>query len=547
LENGAHSSFIHQVSDATVSLEILTYDPFQMVEKQEITGHPHIPKPSDLFLPDRLNAKGIDLSCDLTLTQLNLSIANNASWINKPPVTDEGTLIRAVEAGMRHFTAWSRTHVDERAAILHRFAELLDEHASTLLNFLVHEAHKTVNDAVAELREAIDFCFYYSGKARNLQSFAHPLPGPTGEVNQLSYAPRGVFACISPWNFPLAIFVGQIVAALVTGNTVIAKSASQTSGISHFVLTLLHQAGIPHGVIQLMICKRQAFSQHVLTHSHLAGVVFTGSTETAHGINLTIAQRSGPIIPLIAETGGINAMIVDSSALLEHVVQDVVISAFQSAGQRCSSLRLLCIQHDVADQLIDMLKGVMDELVIDHPMYISTDVGPVIDDDAKNNLLERCAAYETTPDKARLLHRCSIPDQPNLSFVSPQLWQVDAVLDVQEEIFGPILHVVRYRAEYLDQVIYDINQLGYGLTLGLHTRLESTMHFVQSRAHVGNMYVNRNMIGAVVGSQPFGGEGLSGTGFKAGGPHYLLKFVKERVYTQDTTASGGNASLLATV
>jgi RHH-type proline utilization regulon transcriptional repressor/proline dehydrogenase/delta 1-pyrroline-5-carboxylate dehydrogenase len=313
-------------------------------------------------------------------------------------------------------------------------------------------------------------------------------------------------------------------------------------------INLAYKAGIPKGVLQLLITSGSQFSDIIIKDSRIAGVVFTGSNETAHAINLTLATRKGPIVPLIAETGGINAMIVDSSALPEQVVKDVISSAFQSAGQRCSALRLLLVQDDIADTLLEMLKGAMEELVVGNPALLSTDIGPVIDKDAKQGLLEYLDELGQSPAQARLLYKCELSESLNEeNFIAPQVWQLSSVHDLSQEVFGPILHIVRYKGEYLDRVLDDINSLGYGLTMGIHSRLESTIQQVYARAKVGNLYVNRNMIGAVVGVQPFGGEGLSGTGPKAGGPNYLLRFMTERTFTQDTTAAGGNASLLAIV
>ena len=393
-----------------------------------------------------------------------------------------------------------------------------------------------------ELREAVDFLRYYAEGARNQFSEAITLPGPTGEENTLSLHGRGVFATISPWNFPLAIFIGMASAALAAGNSVIAKPAEQTPLIAALAVKLCHQAGIPPEALQLLPGAGEV-GQAITSDPRIAGVAFTGSTETARLINQTLAAREGPIATLIAETGGQNAMIVDSSALPEQVVRDVLASSFQSAGQRCSALRVLYLQDDVADDMLAMIRGGFEALTVGDPADLATDVGPVIDDDAAAALERHIARRE----KSGLpVERLDLPDgAANGHFVAPTIIEIESILDLNRENFGPVLHVVRFDDQQLGQVIEDINATGYGLTLGLHSRIEATRRFVQSRARVGNFYVNRNQIGAVVESQPFGGEGLSGTGPKAGGPHYLARFATERVTCVDTTAAGGNASLLA--
>jgi RHH-type proline utilization regulon transcriptional repressor/proline dehydrogenase/delta 1-pyrroline-5-carboxylate dehydrogenase len=412
-----------------------------------------------------------------------------------------------------------------------------------LMTLAVREAGKTIPDAVAEVREAVDFCRYYAAQA--VQHFARPaeLPGPTGERNRLYLRGRGVFACISPWNFPLAIFTGQITAALAAGNAVIAKPAEQTPLIAAFAVQLLHRAGVPVDVLHLLPGDGAKIGGALVQDPRIAGVAFTGSTETARAINQSLAKREGAIVPFIAETGGQNCMLADSSALPEQVVRDVLASSFQSAGQRCSALRVLFLQSEVADKIITMLKGAMAELSLGDPALLATDVGPVIDDEAKATLE---AHSERMKREAKLLLELPLPqDAGRGSFFAPRAFEIDSLSRLTREVFGPILHVIRYRADRLDRVLDAINATGYGLTLGIHSRIDETARRIHERLKVGNAYVNRNMIGAVVGVQPFGGEGLSGTGPKAGGPHYLYRFATERTLTIDTTAAGGNASLLS--
>jgi RHH-type proline utilization regulon transcriptional repressor/proline dehydrogenase/delta 1-pyrroline-5-carboxylate dehydrogenase len=424
-----------------------------------------------------------------------------------------------------------------RAAALDRLADLLERDCEALMAILVHEARKTIPDALGEVREAVDFCRYYAAEARS-KFVTTLLPGPTGERNELRLEGRGVFACIAPWNFPLAIFVGQVVAALVAGNSVVAKPAPQTPAIAARAVALAREAGIPDGVLQLVTGGGDV-GDALVRDPRIMGVAFTGSTATARRIaRALLDDESRPLVPLIAETGGINAMIVDSTALTEQVVQDVITSAFRSAGQRCSALRLLLVQEDVAARTLEMLKGAMDTLVIGNPADPATDVGPVIDRAA----FEKLEAYRQSV-RNRWLHALPAPEAGN--FIAPTVIGIDAIADLTDEWFGPVLHVVTWKASELPRAIAAVNALGYGLTMGLHSRIASVAAAVTAAAHVGNLYINRSMIGAIVGSQPFGGEGRSGTGFKAGGPHYLLRFVHERTVSTDTTSAGGNASLLS--
>jgi RHH-type proline utilization regulon transcriptional repressor/proline dehydrogenase/delta 1-pyrroline-5-carboxylate dehydrogenase len=424
-------------------------------------------------------------------------------------------------------------------------ADKLRAHRAELVRLLVKEAGKTLPDAIAEVREAEDFCRYYAAEAR--QHFAEPLalPGPTGEDNKLSLRGRGVFACISPWNFPLAIFLGQVTAALVAGNAVVAKPAEATPLVAALAVRLLHEAGVPHDVLHFAPSAGKLFGEVALKHPALGGVCFTGSTSTAQFINRALAARDGAIVPLIAETGGINAMIVDSSALLEQVADDVLTSAFTSAGQRCSALRLLFVQDEIADRLIELLAGGMNELHIGDPAQPATDVGPVINKGAASKLEDY--SKKVTQKGVKVLKQCDLNQvRTEGSYFAPRMLELSNARELTSEEFGPILHVVRYKRENLhSDVLAAIREAGYGLTLGVHTRIESVWQEIVAEAAVGNIYINRNMIGAVVGVQPFGGEGLSGTGPKAGGPHYLFRFATERTLTVNTVATGGNAKLLS--
>lgn len=548
LENGANSSFVKQIHDAHIPIEQMVIDPLHLALKNEGRPHSKIVLPALLF-KDRPNSKGFDLNSEIDLAILNDQISVTIkdkclAATEEQNASQDNALYRLVDSCHLTFATWSKVPVQERARIIGNYGDIMQHNMPALMNALVNEGGKTLSDAINEVREAIDFCHYYAANAVKMQHAAEVLPGPTGESNLLSYHPRGVILSISPWNFPLAIFVGQAVGALVTGNCVIAKPATQTVGVAQMAVDMAYAAGVPAGALVLVNASRYRISDVVLTHPKIAGVVFTGSTESARKINQQLAKRPGAILPFIAETGGINAMIVDSSALPEQVVSDVISSAFQSAGQRCSALRVLCVQNDIADSLIEMLIGALNELKVGDPHKLSTDIGPVIDAAAKEHLMEYVTDLKTAPERACLLYEYQLSSDLEGNFMAPYIFQMNHISDIQTEVFGPVLHVVRYRGEYLDQVINDINALGYGLTLGVHTRLESTMQMITARAHVGNVYINRSMIGAVVGVQPFGGEGLSGTGFKAGGPNYLLKFVTERVHTQDTTAAGGNASLV---
>jgi RHH-type proline utilization regulon transcriptional repressor/proline dehydrogenase/delta 1-pyrroline-5-carboxylate dehydrogenase len=456
--------------------------------------------------------------------------------------TDADTAAAAITAAAAVFPAWSRRPVAGRAAILEYAADLIEAERAGLIARIVQEGGRSVPDALAEVREAADFCRYYARQAR-LQLAPRELPGPTGERNVLYTEGRGVFLCISPWNFPAAIFTGQIAAALVAGNTVVAKPARATPLTAMRIVELLHTAGIPAAVLNLLPGPSGAIAATLLAHPSLAGVAFTGSTATARHIARALAAREGPLVPFVAETGGLNAMVVDSSALPEQVVADAVRSAFDSAGQRCSALRVLCVQEEAAEHIETMLAGAIRELRVGAPLLLASDVGPVIDAATRETLLDHRERMES---EARLIAEAPLPaDTTHGHFVAPCAFAVDSIEQIGGEVFGPYLHVLRYRADRLDATVDAINATGYGLTFGVHSRIEATYRHVAERAGAGNVYINRDLIGAVVGVQPFGGRGLSGTGPKAGGPHYLTAFVHEKVVSENTAALGGNAALLA--
>jgi RHH-type proline utilization regulon transcriptional repressor/proline dehydrogenase/delta 1-pyrroline-5-carboxylate dehydrogenase len=444
----------------------------------------------------------------------------------------------AVIAARSGFRSWNETPAEARASILERAANLLEQRMAHFIALLQREGGKTLDDSLSEVREAVDFCRYYAAEGRKLFGDGQLMPGPTGESNVLRLRGRGVFVAISPWNFPLAIFLGQVTAALMAGNAVVAKPAEQTPLVAAEALRLLYEAGVPQSALHL-VPGDGSIGAALVAHRDIAGVVFTGSTEVARSINRRLAAKDGPIVPLIAETGGINAMIVDATALPEQVADDVVTSAFRSAGQRCSALRLLFVQDDVADRMIEVIAGAARELKVGDPTDPATHIGAVIDLEAK----QRLEAHVARMKQEARVHFAGVAPEGN--YVAPHIFELSRAEDLSEEIFGPILHVVRYRADRLEDVLASIERSGYGLTLGIHSRIDDTIDAVVERLPVGNIYVNRNMIGAVVGVQPFGGHGLSGTGPKAGGPHYLPRFATEQTVTVNTAAAGGNAALLA--
>jgi RHH-type proline utilization regulon transcriptional repressor/proline dehydrogenase/delta 1-pyrroline-5-carboxylate dehydrogenase len=539
LENGANSSFVALAADEAVPVKALLRRPAEIVGKPDNARHPNIPRPRDLFSPQRQNSRGVEFGERAALGKLTSAIAAqdlpaSGTAIGATPEQANAAIV-AARAG---FKEWSRTPAEARAKILEKAADLLEQRAAHFIALLQREGGKTLDDAVSEVREATDFCRYYAAQGRKLFGDGEVMPGPTGESNVLVLRGRGVFVAISPWNFPLAVFLGQVTAALMAGNTVVAKPAEQTPLIAAEAVALLHEAGVPASALHLVQGDGR-IGAALVAHIEIAGVVFTGSTEVARSINRTLAAKDGPIVPLIAETGGINAMIVDATALPEQVADDVVTSAFRSAGQRCSALRLLFVQDDGADRMIEMVAGAARELRIGDPTDPATHVGPVIDTEAK----QRLDAHIARMKKDVRVHFAGTAPEGN--FVAPHIFELSDASQLTEEVFGPILHVVRYRADRLDHVLRSIERSGYGLTLGIHSRIDDTIEDVVDRLQVGNIYVNRNMIGAVVGVQPFGGHGLSGTGPKAGGPHYLARFATEQTVTINTAAAGGNAALMA--
>jgi RHH-type proline utilization regulon transcriptional repressor/proline dehydrogenase/delta 1-pyrroline-5-carboxylate dehydrogenase len=537
LENGANSSFVHQLADESVGMDELLISPLRLEPESSL------PLPPMLYGPARKNSVGVDL------TVLSMRAPLHEAWRSTavPAVaeSDAAAAPAAFATAAGAYRAWSTTPLARRAATLREAGDALERQLPRFCALLVKEAFKTWGDAVSEVREAVDFLRYYANEAERVMA-PIALTGPTGETNELRLTARGVWVCISPWNFPLAIFMGQVAAALVTGNTVLAKPAEQTPAVALQAVRLLHAAGVPAAALQLLHGPGETVGAALVAQPGVAGVVFTGSTQVAKIIQRALAAKDGPIVPLIAETGGINAMLVDSTALPEQVADAVMQSAFRSAGQRCSALRLLCVHEAVADGVIEMIRGAAQELVVGDPADLATDVGPVIDGEACGGIgqhLRRLGQEAVPLIPAR---GGAVPTAGN--FVAPQAFELKNVADVRQEIFGPVLHIVRWgsgRSADPQTVIDQINALGYGLTLGIQTRIDSRAQALAARAHIGNIYINRNMIGAVVGVQPFGGEGLSGTGPKAGGPHYLYRFCAEQTLTINTTAAGGNVALLA--
>jgi RHH-type transcriptional regulator, proline utilization regulon repressor / proline dehydrogenase / delta 1-pyrroline-5-carboxylate dehydrogenase len=570
LENSANSSFVSIAADPSVPIEEILRRPQSAIASPRDARNKKIPLPRDLYQPERVNSSGVEFGERASLEALlaDVRAGTTAGHVADPladgialvgierPVTspidgravgvvregDDAIVRAAMAAADAGFPSWAAKPCDGRAAALERAADLLEANRGALLALLQDEGGKTLDDAVAEVREAVDYCRYYAARARTRLA-PHLLPGPTGESNELRYRGRGVFVCISPWNFPLAIFLGQVTAALAAGNAVVAKPAEQTPLIAARAVALLHQAGVPRTALHL-VPGDGAVGASLVADRRTAGVCFTGSTAVGRSINQSLAANSGPIIPLIAETGGINAMIVDATALPEQVIDDVTTSAFRSTGQRCSALRLLCLQDDIAEATVEMLIGAARELKIGDPRDPATHVGPVIDADAKQKL-EAWIADMTHAGCLRF--RADLPaDLPAGGiYVAPAIIELDRARDLKEEVFGPVLHVVRWRADELDGLLDDIAANNTALTLGVHSRIDLTAERVAARLPHGNVYVNRSMIGAVVGTQPFGGTHLSGTGPKAGGPNYLRRFAAEQVVTVNTAAAGGNAGLLA--
>jgi RHH-type proline utilization regulon transcriptional repressor/proline dehydrogenase/delta 1-pyrroline-5-carboxylate dehydrogenase len=572
LENGANSSFVNRIADEALPIDDLVENPMARLRAKKRIPNPRIPLPRELFGAERANSRGYDLSDPVVLAGLSEAMARAPLVETAGPLVagedrgrdraretqcpnggpcvigfvadaTEADVADALTAAEAAFPGWDALGVERRAAMLERYAELLELRIPEFMHRCIAEAGKTWPDALGEVREAIDLSRYYAARAR--EAFAERvLPGPTGERNSWRLAGRGVFAAISPWNFPLAIFTGQIAAALAAGNSVIAKPAEQTPLIAAAAVKLFHEAGVPGDVLHLLPGSGEAVGGKLVADPRVAGVVFTGGTDTARAIQKTLAARPGPIATLVAETGGQNAMIVDSSALPEQVVGDALLSAFNSAGQRCSALRILCLQDDVADRTLKMLAGAMQELRVGDPALLETDVGPAIDADALKQLEAHIAKMKR---EAKLV--AAVPMTKDLPpggfYLAPHAFEIGSVAALEREVFGPVLHIVRFSGSKLEDLVDAINATGYGLTLGIHSRLDSTVERVRARARAGNIYVNRGMIGAVVGVQPFGGEGLSGTGPKAGGPLYVPRFAVERAVSVNTAAAGGNAALMA--
>ncbi|MCG8369783.1 MAG: bifunctional proline dehydrogenase/L-glutamate gamma-semialdehyde dehydrogenase PutA [Proteobacteria bacterium] len=571
LENGSNTSFVNKIADESIDVQDIVADPLATAAQHDYAAHDRIPAPPEIFRPERDNSRGVNLADrsvskrllegleaagGTTVTARPIIGGKEIDGDEKPSVnpadvsevvgvchqaTADG-IRKAVDLAVAAQPSWDRLGAYERAAILNRAADLYEAHRDELLGLIVREGGRTIPDAISELREAVDFMRYYGAQAE--KHFGEPslLPGPTGERNTLSMRGKGVFVAISPWNFPLAIYTGQIAAALAAGNAVLAKPAAPTTVIGYRAVRLLHEAGVPPDVLHFLPCGGRQIGEHGVADPRIAGVVFTGSTEVARTINRTLAHRDGPIGTLIAETGGQNAMFVDSSALPEQVVHDAIYSAFNSAGQRCSALRLLCVQEEIEPRTLELLEGYMEELTVGDPRHLSTDVGPCIDDPSRQTL---AAHVGRMGKEQRIVHRCTLTGAHDAgTYFAPTLVEIDDIGALTEEQFGPILHVVKFRSRDLDKTVQAVNGTGFGLTMGLHSRIDSRVAGLAADCGAGNLYVNRNMIGAVVGVQPFGGRGLSGTGPKAGGPNYVQRFGTEFTLSNNVSAVGGNAGLL---
>lgn len=575
LENGANTSFVNRIVNQNLPVSELIENPIDKIKELKEIPHPKICLPINLYGENRKNSKGLDFSepkiyepildyarnsqtkinALSTIVKTNAELAKLCETKQKFSPIDSKLMIgtvyeandlilnKTLEAAQNAFERMSLKPADIRINALEKLADLLEANRQEAIRLLILEGGKTIEDAISEIREAVDFCRYYRLQAIEKFSVPQILVGPTGEHNQLSLHGRGVVLCISPWNFPLAIFMGQVTAALAAGNAVIAKPAQQTPLIAAWIVDLMHQAGFDTDVVQLILGRGSVIGDKLIEDERISVVMFTGSTETAQHINMKLAKRRGPIVPFIAETGGQNAMIVDSSALPEQVVADVIESAFQSAGQRCSALRALFIQEDIYDKVMHMLTGAMEELKVGNTLYIQTDIGPIIDNASVQKLRDHEKELQNIGKFIAKIKLSS--DNEQGSYFEPCAYEIESLSQLTEEHFGPILHIIKFKNDKLDEVLAQIERTGYGLTLGIHSRIDDTIQYIVERAKVGNVYVNRNMIGAVVGVQPFGGEGLSGTGPKAGGPNYVTRLAVERTLCINTTASGGNASLMA--
>ncbi|MFT3756934.1 MAG: L-glutamate gamma-semialdehyde dehydrogenase [Pseudoxanthomonas sp.] len=529
LENGANSSFVHQLTDTSLAPVELVQSPLH------IDAFNAVSLPLDI-LGDRRNTAGTDIACDEMAAPL--LAAYPQARIDVPALTPVAAIDGMMQTLATGHKAWKALPVETRADALEKAANALEAELPHWCALIVREGHRTWGDAISEVREAADFCRYYAQQAREIMQ-PQVLRGITGERNTYALRGRGVWACISPWNFPLAIFTGQVVATLVAGNSVAAKPAEQTPGVAAKMIDLLHRCGVPRDVL-IGVYGAGDTGAALVAHPQIGGVAFTGSTAVAKLIQRTLAAKDGPIVPLIAETGGINAMVVDSTALPEQVVDAVVQSTFRSAGQRCSALRVLCVQDDIADGVLEMLKGAIGLLNVGDPALLSSDLGPVIDAEAQAKLQQQIGELESN---AKLIARAPLPANAPANAIAPVAFEIASIDKAREEIFGPVLQVLRWKGE-VNALIEGIAALGYGLTLGVQTRIDTRAQSIADSAHAGNIYVNRNMIGAVVGVQPFGGEGLSGTGPKAGGPNYLPRFCTETSVSVNTTAAGGDVELL---
>jgi len=572
LENGANTSFVNRIVDEDVEVADIVADPIELARQKDFRPHSRIPAPAELFLPERRNSRGYNLP-DRMVTQellpaiaeaarkehraapmvggealpgeeaVSLNPADTEHVIGKWRKADSAAVDRAIELAVAAQPRWDRQAAVQRAEILQRAADLFESNAPELLSLCILEAGKAVPDSIAEVREAVDFLRYYAAGCVTMFGDPVVLRGPTGERDSLGMRGRGVFVCISPWNFPLAIFTGQVAAALAAGNAVVAKPAEQTPLVAARAVQLLLEAGVPPDVLHFIPGDGATAGARAVADPRIAGVAFTGSTETARSINRTLAAREGSIAVLVAETGGQNAMFVDSSALPEQVVLDSVLSAFNSAGQRCSALRVLCLQQEIAPRVIELLRGHMQELSIGNPALLSTDVGPVIDNEAKSML---SAHVERLRERFGVIYECDLTQGTERgTFFPPTAIEIDRIGVLQREVFGPVLHILTFPGRRLAETIAAVNRTGYGLTMGLHSRIDARARMLVRDSGAGNIYINRNMIGAVVGVQPFGGRGLSGTGPKAGGPNYLARFGIEFSVSNNISAVGGNASLLS--
>ena len=566
LENGANTSFVNKLNNPKLKNKDILSDPIDTINNYEQISNPQIPLPPNIYLPERENSKGYDLDNEYTREKFmnifdqhnknyvasslinNVEIygddfinvlnpANLEKVVGKVSFANENIISQSITNAANFYPLWKDTSINKKAKIVKKFAELLEENTDELVKLCVEEAGKTIKDAINDIREAVDFCYYYSSESIKLFSKEKILNGPTGEKNKLIYEGKGVIFAISPWNFPIAIFVGQIVSSLLSGNTVIAKPAEQTSIIGYKVSKLLFESGLPPQALQLLLGQGEKIGPFALDNKNIKGVVFTGSCETSKIIQSQLNKRD-EIITFSAETGGQNFMIIDSSALTEQVIDDAIESGFNSTGQRCSALRILAIQDEVYEKTIKMLIGATHKIKIGLPNLIETDIGPVIDFNSKKNIENHINKF-----KNKILTSSHFDKDLNGYYVSPTIIEINDLKEIKEEIFGPVIHVYKYKAKEIEKLIKDINNMNYGLTLGIQSRIETTINYIFRNANIGNIYINRNITGAIVGVQPFGGRGLSGTGPKAGGPNYLLKFVNEKTYSYDTTSAGGNASL----